>query len=56
MPTKIITLSQRDQDLLRVALIRAEEWQALMRETAGGVLPQEQQTTERIKDLKERLV
>jgi hypothetical protein len=55
LPTKIITLSQRDQDLLRVALVRAEEWEPLMRD-AAGLTAQEQETTERIKLLKEKLV
>jgi hypothetical protein len=55
MPTKIITLTQQDQDLLRVALVRAEEWEPLMREVTG-VRSEEQETTVRIRQLKERLI
>lgn len=47
MPAKIITLSQKDQDLLRVALLRAVD--PVWREAAPEL-------TARIKDLKERLV
>lgn len=56
MPAKVVTLNQKDQDLLRVALTRAEEWQSMMRELAGGILPHENELTERIKDLRARLV
>lgn len=48
MPAKIITLSQKDQDLLRVALTKAsEEWGSDQLDT---------ETRTRIKELKERLV
>lgn len=56
MPAKILTITQTDQDLLRVALTRAVEWQSMMKELAGGVLPAELALTDRIVDLKERLV
>lgn len=55
MPAKIIALTQKDQDLLRVALTRAIEWLPLMGDLTG-VTPDEKETTERIKDLKVRLV
>lgn len=52
MPAKIITLSQKDQDLLRVALNRASDAHVLdsCDEYHAADLRQ------RIKDLKERLV
>lgn len=54
MPAKIITLTQKDQDLLRVALARAVKGGDLP-ETASDVV-YELNITERIKDLKERLL
>lgn len=55
MGAKIITLSQKNQDLLRVALTRAVEWQSLMHDTSG-VTQQERDTTERIEKLMKELV
>lgn len=55
MGAKVITLSVKDQDLLRVALSRAEEWEGMMNDLAG-VAPAERELTQRIKDLKARLV
>lgn len=55
MPTKLITLTQRDQDLLSVALTRAEEWESLMEDIAGRS-DQERETTLRIRQLRERIV
>lgn len=49
MPARIITLSQKDQDLLRLALNRAEEW-------LGYSTPAAQELSARIKDLKERIL
>jgi hypothetical protein len=51
MPAKIITLSQKDQDLLRVALTRA------IGEEIRWVNPHEEtDLIGRIKDLKDRLL
>ena len=55
MPAKILALTQKDQDLLRVALERATtEWTGFVKEY--GETPDDRAMTERIKDLKERLV
>lgn len=55
MPTKIVTMTQQDQDLLRVALTRAVEWEAVMK-YHESVTEAEVATTERIKAMKERLL
>lgn len=55
MPAKIITLSQKDQDLLRLALNRAIEDFAGLAESFRGH-DMDADTAARIKDLKERLV
>lgn len=59
---KVVTLTVADQNLLRVALDRAIEWSDIANiygmpgsEAHAGYL-KELEVTERIKDLKERLV
>lgn len=54
MPAKIITLSQKDQDLLRVALLRAT---GTAYDGANSQVPHAvAEVTERIKELRARLL
>lgn len=55
MPAKVVTLSVKDQDLLRVALCRAIEWQAII-EHRYCATQEETAITARIKELKGRIV
>lgn len=55
MGAKILTLTLKDQNLLRVALNRAIEWEAL-KANNDMVTADEVATTARIEELKARLV